>query len=341
MPKVSVILPIYNGEKYLGEAIDSILNQTFNDFELVIINDGSTDNSGAILEGYRSRDARIRVYYQDNQGLAATLNRAISLARGGYLARQDQDDLSLPERFEKQLAFLQTHPRHGMVGTWAAVWRGSKPTDRPLAHPAEDLILKFNLLFDNPFVHSSMMIRKETLEEIGGYSTDPTRQPPEDYELWSRIARQFRVANIPEVLHIYREVPGSMCRSAPGRSRENAVTVSVENLAWATGTADAGGAILDIAALAHGTFHLISASPRFAEGAVLLLGAADRLSDAAGADRELLRQRAQARLYSFRTNYLLYRYGTTVGKVLNRLLDLAGFSGFEGCDSRIMTVFGA
>ena len=210
LPLVSVIFPVYNGAAYLREAIESILAQTYSNFELIIINDGSKDDSAMIIEQFR--DPRIRFYSQVNQGLAATLNRAIGLTQGEYVARQDQDDISLPQRFEKQVAFLQTHPDHGMVGTWAEIWEGDKKTPRMHKHPAETAALKFALLFDNQFVHSSMMICRKVFDKVGLYSIDKTRQPPEDYELWSRVVREFEVANIPEPLVVYREMPGSMSR---------------------------------------------------------------------------------------------------------------------------------
>ena len=117
---ISVILPVYNGSEYLTESIDCILNQTYSNFEFIIIDDGSTDDSAAIIANYT--DVRIRFYSQQNQGLASTLNRGISLANGNYIARQDQDDVSLPNRFAQQVAFLEANPEYGMVGTWAAIW---------------------------------------------------------------------------------------------------------------------------------------------------------------------------------------------------------------------------
>jgi len=152
-PIVSVILPVYNGLPYLEEALDSVLTQSFRDFELIVINDGSTDGSAAIIENLH--DPRIRFFQQTNKGLATTLNRAISLARGKYIARQDQDDVSLPTRFERQVAFLDANQEAGMVGTGAEIWVGNERTNRFLQHPADNAAIKFGLLFDNHFVHSS------------------------------------------------------------------------------------------------------------------------------------------------------------------------------------------
>src|SRR5437867_4347597 len=143
-PSISVVLPVYNCPHYVGEAIDSILAQSYADFELIVINDGSTDETPRVLE--RVRDSRVRLYAQENRGLAATLNRGIELARGRYIARQDQDDASLPERLEKQVAFLDAHPNCALVGTWAQIWKERAPTARAHRHAGDDATLKFELL---------------------------------------------------------------------------------------------------------------------------------------------------------------------------------------------------
>src|SRR5215831_13102998 len=118
LPCVSVVLPVYNGEKYLAEALDSILQQTFNDYELIVIDDGSTDRSSAIIESYVKKDRRVIVHRQDNCGLIMSLNQGSSLARGKYIARMDADDVSLPQRLEKQLDYLEQRPDIGLLGTW-------------------------------------------------------------------------------------------------------------------------------------------------------------------------------------------------------------------------------
>ena len=237
-PELSVLLPVYNGASYLREAIESILGQTYTDFELIVIDDGSTDDSLSVVREFA--DGRIRVFSQTNMGLAASLNRAIGLAKGRYVARQDQDDLSLPERFEKQVRFLDEHPTAGMVGTWARILTGNAETDRVHKHPSDNATLKFALMFDNPFVHSSMMIRKSVFDSVGLYTTDPSRQPPEDYELWSRIARAYDVANIPEVLQIYREVPKSMSRDRANPFLDRVINISAGNIARILGRGERG-----------------------------------------------------------------------------------------------------
>lgn len=209
-PVVSVIMPVYNGGAYLKESIESILRQSFKNFELIIVNDGSTDNSEAVIGQFS--DSRIHYIKQENQGLASSLNNAITIARGTYIARQDQDDISKRERFAKQVSFLKTHPQIGVVGAWAEIVSENKRTGRYLKHPTKNIELQFAVLFDTPFVHSSVMLPRSVVEAIGGYTTDLKRQPPEDFELWSRIARSYQLANIPETLLLYREIQGSMSR---------------------------------------------------------------------------------------------------------------------------------
>jgi cellulose synthase/poly-beta-1,6-N-acetylglucosamine synthase-like glycosyltransferase len=258
-PLISVILPAYNCQDYIREAIESILRQTFDNFELILIDDGSTDDTPLILMQFT--DARIQLITQQNQGLAATLNHGIGLARGMYIARQDQDDLSLPERFMKQVAFLDAHPACAMVGTRAEIWEGRKITRRVHSHPTDNYRLKFELLFNNPFVHSSVMLRKEALQRVGGYCTDPRRQPPEDYELWSRIARFNEVANLPEVLQIYREAPGSMSRNGVSPFQQKILRICTENISWASGHPADDPQVSNISTLIHGAWESLEGTP--------------------------------------------------------------------------------
>lgn len=229
MPSISVVLPVYNGSSHLGRAIDSILIQNFRDFELNIVNDGSSDDSEEIIKNIS--DARINYVNQSNQGLAATLNNAIRLSKGNFIARLDQDDLMLQSRLAKQMEYLELNPDCAMVGTWSEILAGVTSVNRWHKHPSSYEALQLELLFDNPFVHSSVMMRVDVLRELGGYSEDKLRQPPEDYELWSRIARKYQVANIPEVLTVYREVEGSMSRVSDNPFLKNVIKISAENIA--------------------------------------------------------------------------------------------------------------
>ena len=210
-PKVSVILPAFNAAAHLGKAIDSILSQSFNDFELIIINDGSTDNTLEVLAKYG--DPRIKVITQENLGLPKALNQGLAIARGSYIARQDADDISLPTRLEKQVQFLDQNPEYGLIGTWSQIMTPAGLTDRQHLHPTSNGQIQVQLLMNNQFVHSSVMFRASCLKTTGQYSEDPEHFPPEDYDLWLKIAKHFMVANLPEVLLQYLEEPNSISRT--------------------------------------------------------------------------------------------------------------------------------
>ena len=193
MPKISVIMPAYNAERYIREAIDSILRQTWSDFELIIIDDGSTDSTAAIIAGYT--DNRIRFCPNaQNMGVAATLNRGLELACGAYVARMDADDISLPERFAKQAAYLDAHPNVTVCGTAIELFcEGSVTGTRfPAAGPEK---LKEDLFFSCGIAHPSVMMRRAAILELGGY--DPAFNGMEDYELWCRVAEKGKIAGLP------------------------------------------------------------------------------------------------------------------------------------------------
>jgi glycosyltransferase involved in cell wall biosynthesis len=274
-PQVSVVLSVHNGAADLPKAIDTILSQSFADFELIAINNGSSDATAAVLDGLR--DPRVRVIHQDDMGLAAALNRGISLSRGQYIARQDHDDWAKPARLQKQVAFLEAHPDCALVGTRAEIWVGDRKTKRTHDHPTDNAALQFELLFDNPFVHSSVLLRKSALDVVGCYCTDPARQPPEDYELWSRIARRFRVANLPEHLTIYREVRNSMSRNRTAAFVDRIVAIAAENLAAAAGAGSPGRVHWDVAALTHHAFDRTSATPDIDGMCQTIRAAGDRI----------------------------------------------------------------
>jgi len=198
-PLISVVLPVYNGEKYLIEAIDSILVQTFVDFELIMIDDGSTDGSYRILQEYENRDARLRVFTRKNQGLVATLNEGIELARGKWIARMDQDDIALPQRFEKQLSWLEKTGAD-ICGSW--VQRFGTYDKRVVRLHQKDEVIKTEILFSSPFVHPSVMMRTVLAKKL---HYDASCEKAEDYDLWVRAAVEgWKMTNVPEVLLWYR-----------------------------------------------------------------------------------------------------------------------------------------
>jgi glycosyltransferase involved in cell wall biosynthesis len=205
-PALSVAMSVYNNAPYVAAAIESILDQTFTDFEFLIVNDGSTDGSGAIIDGYAARDPRIRAIHQDNCGFIASLNRIIAEARAPLIARMDGDDICLPERFALQMAFLENHPGYGVIGSLAdAIDTDGNPLvsddPKPLTH--EGLIAN---LPDGPLMnHNVVLIRRDVLERVGGYR--PFYRHCEDYDLWLRVSQVTRMANLPERLILYRHYP--------------------------------------------------------------------------------------------------------------------------------------
>jgi glycosyltransferase involved in cell wall biosynthesis len=203
--KVSVIMSVFNGEKHLREAIESILNQTFSDFEFIIINDGSTDRTQDIAEGFRQLDNRIRLINQSNMGLTKSLNKAIRLARGEFIARMDADDIALPERFEKQVDFLEKHSDVALLGTayYEIDEKGEVIGEK--IFPERDEEIRKIILKCNPFFHASVMVRREVFEIVGLY--DESIPFAQDYDFWLRIAGKYKVANLPEPLMKRRYTP--------------------------------------------------------------------------------------------------------------------------------------
>ena len=319
-PDVSVILAVRNGGSDLPKAIASIFAQTFANFELIVVDNGSTDGTAAFLKTIE--DPRLRVLAHAEPGLAGSLNYGVASARGRYIARQDHDDWALPTRIERQVQFLNAHPGHALVGTRAEIWVGDTPDRRYHDHPADDVALRFELLFNNPFVHSSVMLRRSALDDVGLYTTDRARQPPEDYELWSRLARRFRVANLPERLTIYREVPNSISRVGDDPFLQKLVLISSENLAHATGFAQPQPIHIEIAALIHGSEAQVSPTPDLAAMGAVIREAGRAI--AGGEPSEDLSRRmvaAEARLkHRVRLRQRGYRGAVIAGRAVRKSL---------------------
>jgi hypothetical protein len=255
-PKISILLPVYNGAPWIFEAISCVLSQTFSDFELIIIDDGSKDDSWDVISAFS--DSRIRPVRQSNKGLAATLNVALGMARAPYVARQDQDDWMDPARLQRQFAFMEANPDCIGVGTWAEIRADDQPSGRFHRHPTQSDAIAFFLMFDNPLVHSSVLLRRDAVLAAGGYSEDRSRQPPEDYELWSRIARAGKLANIGEVLTAYREVVGSMSRTGTNPFLEKVVIIGAENLHFVLGEHFSMEKCFGLASCYHGVMSDVS-----------------------------------------------------------------------------------
>lgn len=201
--RVSVIMPVFNGEAYLAEAIDSVLNQSLTDFEFLIHDDGSTDATPRILEDYARRDPRIVLSGGQNLGVAATLNSLISRARAPYLARFDADDVNLPDRLKRQAAHLDQHPDTGVVGCWSTIMdqagRRIVPNRMALTHEEID---DRNLRGLCSICHPAVMMRRDLVDRVGGYNV--ACDSAEDLDLWLRMAEICRIENMPFIGLHYR-----------------------------------------------------------------------------------------------------------------------------------------
>jgi len=225
VPLVSVVLPVYNGEFFLAEAIDSILAQSFTDFELIIIDDGSTDHSLHIMRQYEKCDSRVKIITRENRGLVTTLNESIDMARGLWVARMDQDDIALPHRLERQLDWIESTGAD-VCGSWIEVFGGRKKSIRK--HPVTDEAIKMGLLFGPLLAHPTVMMRTELIRNLR-YNID--WEKCEDYDLWERAAQAgWKMTNVPEVLLYYRQHNTQI--SNKSSSRQNNLTQQISRRYW-------------------------------------------------------------------------------------------------------------
>ena len=214
-------MAVYNGEAYLQEAIDSVLQQTFQEFEFIIINDGSTDRTAEILERYQKIDRRIIVLQQDNAGLITALNWGCQVARGQFIARMDADDISSPHRFKRQLEYIEKRPEIGVLGTWIhnidrdGVIRGAW---RPPINPK---LLEWTHFFGVSVSHPTVLMRRKAIGKLGFYrhGTDHV----EDVDLWLRASSITQFGNVPEILFKYRTWHGGVSKARWQFARESHV----------------------------------------------------------------------------------------------------------------------
>ena len=218
---VTVLMPVYNAEPFLREAIDSILNQTFTDFEFVIINDGSSDRSEEIIKSYT--DPRIR-YYKNEQNLKliATLNKGIDLVSTPYIARMDADDISSPGRLERQVLFMNDSPDLAICGSW--VWIFTDKKKYLLRFPVgRDCVGSF-LLFGNPLAHPAVIMKQEILNKMG-LRYDPVCSAAQDFDLWSRCWPSCAMDNIPQPLIKWRQNPKGVTSSRFAESNKTSLGI--------------------------------------------------------------------------------------------------------------------
>lgn len=197
---VSIVMPVYNGERYLRSAIDSILNQTFKDFEFIIVNDGSTDRSPEIVTSYK--DPRIKVFNKSNSGIVDSLNLGIKESKGKYIARMDADDISLPLRIESQVKFMEKNREIGLLGTTMQIIYEDGGLGYVVAPLTEDEDIRKAFLVTNMLVHGSAMMRRTILDQVGKYSKKAKHV--EDYDLWIRFSRVTKISNLQDLLYQWR-----------------------------------------------------------------------------------------------------------------------------------------
>lgn len=198
-PDVSVVMPVYNSAKYLALAIESILNQTFKNFEFIIIDDGSNDSSLRIIKKYARKDRRIKILINpSNMGICWSLNYGISLARGKYIARMDSDDWSYPERLSKQISFMKKHPQAVICGGSIEVCNADLKILNKRSYPTSDKNIRKNLFRMNPFAHPAVMYQKDTVINAGEYNENLFTV--EDYDLYFRLGNLGKFANITSTL---------------------------------------------------------------------------------------------------------------------------------------------
>lgn len=208
-PLISVVMPVFNAEKFLSKAIESILNQTLKDFEFIIINDASTDKSLQIINKFKKRDQRIRlINNKKNIQMSRSLNLGISRAKSDLIARMDQDDIAFPDRLEVEYNFMKPHPNIAIVGSDIITINEFDQVTGKRTYQTESDNLKRTMLRYSPFAHPTVMMRKKVFEELGGF--DPQMVPCEDTEFWFRLGSKYEFASIPRFLLKYRIVVTSL-----------------------------------------------------------------------------------------------------------------------------------
>ncbi len=222
VPRVSVLMPVYNAQRYLAQAVESVLAQTWRDFELIVINDGSTDESEAMLRRYAAADSRVRLVSRPNTGYVVALNEMIGLARGDLLARMDADDVCLPARFERQVAYMDQHPECAACGCRVQLIDadGDALRDMSASTTHEQIDAAHLAGRGGEIAHPAAMIRASAMRKVGGYRTDLA--PAEDLDLFLRLGEVGSLANLPDRLLQYRVHLQSVGHTKRALQRANA-----------------------------------------------------------------------------------------------------------------------
>jgi glycosyltransferase involved in cell wall biosynthesis len=225
-PMISVVMAVFNAQRFLSQSIESMLSQSYEDFEFIIVDDGSTDQSWEIISKYQEADARIRpIRLSNNQGVARAANAGIEIAIGKYIARMDSDDISLPDRLSKQVDFLESHPNVGILGGGMRYMDESGKLMATLPTFLGDLEIHWAFMFESPFHNPTVMFRK-SLVELYKFRYDPFTLCGEDYDFWSRILPVTRGENLASVLVHYRLHSHSLTRLYANEQEELDVKIS-------------------------------------------------------------------------------------------------------------------
>ncbi len=224
-PKVTVLMSVFNGEEFFPAAVESILGQSFGDFEFLIIDDGSSEPINKILHAYN--DDRITLHRQENMGLARSLNKGFRLARGKYVARMDADDISTPDRLKIQVAAFDGQPDLDLVGSFFDVVDGLGQVIERKELITEPIYRLWRLQFHNNYGHGTMMLRTSAVLKVGMY--DESLRYAQDYDLWSRLSRKENTNIVPDVLYYYRMVEQSQQASVKNYDEQLAAAVLISN----------------------------------------------------------------------------------------------------------------
>lgn len=231
-PTISVVMCVYNGAQFLESAVRSILEQTFTDFEFIIVDDGSTDGSDELLEKYQKSDTRIKIIRNpNNAGLGVSLQIGIALARGEFIARMDADDISLPDRFEKQVEYMKCHPEVIVLGGQSQLINEKPGEKSTILLPMDPALMRWNMLLGSGFIviHGSVMLRRIELLELGNYGNYPAAQ---DFELWTRMFNRdpLPIANLDATIYLYRQHGQTTTRSQNDLQENIAIQARLEKI---------------------------------------------------------------------------------------------------------------
>jgi hypothetical protein len=251
-PSVSVVMAVHDGERFLRDAVESVLSQTLDDFELVVVDDGSTDATGSILMEYARADSRVVAIRQQNRGLSRSLNRAVTSARSPLIARLDADDVALPDRLERQLGFLARNDSVALVGGAVAFTNERGDVFAEQQYPTSDADIRRAFERTTPFVHSAVTMRRAAFDRAGGYR--PVFVEAEDLDLWLRIADSHPLANLPVPVVRYRIHAG---QATVRRLEIQALCSVAARAAWRTRGTGAGDSLDGVSHIDRVTLHAL------------------------------------------------------------------------------------